>query len=248
MQAAEMAQILQTMFTATQAVTRVRPYFKCDYYDANGVQSFVMCNSTIPDGNAKCTVVGVASCTLNYQDLNVTGLAPGITMKVCNTDWLKDPEAFYSVAYLNTVPLAPSQYNLPVKEAAALLSIARAVTQKLDPTETRKGLEAAAPIFLSCQDSTATVKPIGIRTATVRWGLYCSSQKNRDGTRNVTGLQVQVENANQLDPSKLHPKLGDALLYPLLRLPNLEYLHLVVRITWRGMRRDTHMVIGSSSE
>lgn len=236
MQAAEMAQVLRTTISATQAVTDMKPSFTCDYYDATGAGSFLTCNSTTPEGNDRCAVPGVASCTLRYQDVNVTDLTPGIDVTVCNKDWPSDPEQFYKVAYLNGILVPRAKVVVPDTEAAAVLSFVQAATQKFDINWDAK---TAAGFLGSCWKRGIQTNFPFIRKnnpsaySYFGWAMSCADKANADGTHNVTGLHIYASNmpgatSDDQDPDTLHPSLDASLVLPLLRLQNLDYLDLKV--------------------
>ncbi|WIA11339.1 hypothetical protein OEZ85_011462 [Tetradesmus obliquus] len=233
LQAAEIALVIRTVASVTQVLAADPPRVECTGFDANGAASKAMCNSPTEAGNTACAAPGISSCTLHYKDINVTQLQPGSTVRVCNPNWAKGPEQFYRVAYLSGVPsLSGFKPDMPAKEAAALWTLARIATAQLG--DLYSNLVSRDTIVVQC--APGQVGPGQVYSwlspttgAKFEYAAGCSDVRNADGTRNVTSLEMVVGAApEQPDPSKVHPRLDDAMLYPLLRLQSLQRITLLV--------------------
>jgi hypothetical protein len=226
MQASEILQVLRTVASVTQTFDASAPYFVCSGFNPDGKAFEAVCNSTTSEA-AACAAPGIASCTLHYKDINVTKLEGGSVVRVCNSDWPQQPEQFYAAAYLPGVTNLPtgSAPDVPAKESAALTTLVRAATSQLGP-----GMYArlnGSPKIVQCKDSTG-VWVYTLDKIRFRYAIRCSQTINLDGTRNVTELFMVADILEEDNPAKVHPRMDDFLLYPLLRLQSLKRLTLKV--------------------
>lgn len=232
LQAAEIALVIRTVTEVTSGISAGPPHFRCTEFDADGVPLTAVCSSSTPEGNAACATPGVATCTLHYQDVNVTQLAPGATVRVCNPDWAQNPEQFYKVAYLSGVPDLPpgAKPDMPAKEAAALSALVQMATRKLGSLALASVVKTRVTTYCrNLNDSLAVALQDDTGDFKLVYAVQCSDTTNQDGTRNVTSLYMWTSSTGQLDPSQVHPRLDSAMLYPLLRLQSLEAITLLVR-------------------
>jgi hypothetical protein len=227
LQAAEILQVLRTVATVTRTIDDRPPYFGCSGFDADGAAFEAVCNNTTLEATA-CAAPGIASCTLHYKDINVTKLKSGSIVRVCNPDWARHPEQFYTVAYLSGVANLRADFtpDVPGKEAAALVTLVRAATAPLGPAlgEFIKYLE----FIVQCKEDEG-VWVYNSGKIEFEYAMRCSKTINLDGTRSVTEVHMVADVLEEDDPSKINPRMDDFLLYPLLRLQSLERLILTVR-------------------
>ncbi|WIA21131.1 hypothetical protein OEZ85_005443 [Tetradesmus obliquus] len=208
----------------------IEPYFVCTYYEAPppvtqdppdagkpGIR--VSCDKATLESNERlCTRNGTVGCSLFYSDVNVTQLAPGSSISLCNA-------GFDSITIFNEVAyeVGTRIYDLiPEKQEVALRRVLQLIDPKLD--------DAEASSYINCSrvdEIDWVVRRTHVTPSQIRFSLAIGCSNGMNGG-DVDGLYFRVlSNKTEVSPT-MHPNLNEQMVLALLDLLKLSWLDIYV--------------------